>query len=70
MSKSTTSGCLSTTPVGREESQLLDPVLIQETITEVTPVALRTRSYKKQAETIKISDGKGVMDLFQATKLN
>ena len=50
---------------GNEESQQLNPTQIQGTITEDTPVALRTRRGRQQKVPISINEGKG--DLFQAT---
>jgi hypothetical protein len=46
--KSTTSDCPSLMTEGREESQQLDPIQIQGTITEGTPVALRTTKSTQQ----------------------
>jgi hypothetical protein len=50
----------------REESQQLNPIQIQGTITEDTPVALRTRRSRQQTVPIRTKDDGG--DLFQATK--
>ena len=60
--KSTTSDCLSLMTEGREESQQLDPVQIQGTITDGKPVALRTRKGRQQKAPNRINDGEG--DLF------
>ena len=49
----------------KEDSQQLNPNLIQGTITEDTTVALRTRSGRQQSVPISTNDGKG--DSFQAT---
>ena len=51
--------------VGREESQQLNPIQIQGTITEDTPVALRTRRCRQQKVPTRIHNCEG--DLFQAT---
>jgi len=64
--KRTTSNCLSTMTEGREESQQLNPTQIQGSITEDTPVALRTRRSRQQTVPIRTKDDRG--DLFQATK--
>ena len=61
----TTSERLSLMTEGTEESQQLNPIQIQGTITEDTPVALRTRRCRQQAVPIRINNGEG--DLFQAT---
>ena len=63
---STTSSCLSSMKEVREESQQLNPIQIQGTITEDTPVALRTRRSRQQTVPIRTKDDGG--DLFQATK--
>ena len=63
---STTSSCLSSMTEVREESQQLNPIQIQGTITEDTPVALRTRRSRQQTVPIRTKDDGG--DLFQATK--
>ena len=63
--KRTVSNCLSTMTEGREESQQLNPISIQGTITADKPVALRTRRCRQQIVPISTNDGKG--DLFQAT---
>ena len=62
---STTSDCLSLMAEGRDKSQQLDPIQIQGTITEGTPVALRTRGGRQQKEPNRINDGEG--DLFRLT---
>ena len=61
----TTSVCLPLMTEGNEESQQLNPIQIQGTITEDIPVALRTRSCRQQTVPISTNDGKG--DSFQAT---
>ncbi len=63
--KSTPSDCLSPVTEGREESQQLDPIQLSGTITEDTPVALRTRRCRQQMGPTSINDGEG--DLSQAT---
>ena len=63
---STTSSCLSSMTEVREESQQLNPIKIQGTITEDTPVALRTRRRRQQTVPIRTKVDGG--DLFQATK--
>jgi hypothetical protein len=62
---STTSDCLSLMAEGRDESQPLDPIQIQGTITEGTPVALRTRRGRQQTAPIRINDDEG--DSFRVT---
>ena len=64
----TTSSCLSPMTEVREESQQLNPIQIQGTITEDTPVALRTRRSRQQTAPIRSNDDEG--DLFQATHQN
>ena len=63
--KITISDWLSSMTEGREESQQLDPIQIQGTITEGTPVALRTRGGRQQKAPNRINDGEG--DLFRLT---
>ena len=63
---STTSSCLSSMTEVREESQQFNPIQIQGTITEDTPVALRTRRSRQQTAPIRTKNDGG--DLFQATK--
>jgi hypothetical protein len=53
---------------GKEESQQLDPIQIQETITEGTPVALRTRRSRQQKAHNRINDDEG--DSFRFTTQN
>jgi hypothetical protein len=50
---------------GREESQQLDPIQIQGTIGEGTPVALRTRTGGQQKAPNRINDDEG--DPFRVT---
>ncbi len=63
--KTTTSDGLSTMTDGREG---LDPIKIQETITEYKPVVLRTRTCRQQTAPIRINDDNE--DLFRASNLN
>ena len=58
-----TSDCLSIMRVGREESQQLNSILIQQgTITEDTPVALRADNKPYPVLPTSLDDGEG--DLF------
>jgi hypothetical protein len=62
--KSTISDCLSLM-TGRDESQQLDPIQIQGTITKGTRITLRTKRGRQQKAPNRINDGEG--DLFCVT---